>query len=258
VIVEIISTGNELLMGEVTNTNSTWLARILTDLGFEVRRITIVGDDLLEIASSIKEALVRGASVIILTGGLGPTPDDLTARALSLALNRRLELNEEALSMVARECGKRGVELNQWRRKMAYMPKGSRPLPNPLGMAPAIMIETDGRFLFALPGVPKEAYAIFKGSVLPILRKLSAKIGLKVRKSRYLIAGIREADIAPLLLELRKQVPELYVKTRVTARGIELLIQWRSSKVTSDVEYMVKDLLEKLKQKGVLIKELYQ
>ena len=172
---EILSIGNELLMGKILNTNARWLARRCTSLGLEVRRITVVGDDEKEICSAVKEALSRRPRFIITTGGLGPTLDDKTIESIAKCLDLELKVDEEALSMV-REAYKRLVEegrldsseLTPQRVKMARMPEGARPLPNPVGTAPGMLLEVDGTTIISLPGVPAEMEAIFEESVLPV------------------------------------------------------------------------------------------
>ena len=207
--VEIINTGNELLDGRTPNTNGQWMARKCSSRGLEVKRITVVGDSLEEIRSALREALSRKPDLILITGGLGPTPDDMTARAIAEALGRELVLNEEALEMVKRAYGLE--ELGPSREKMAWLPEGARPLRNPVGTAPGIMVEHGGTVIIALPGVPREMEAMFEEHVEPLLEQLSA--GLAKFEAYFLVYGVREADIADLLEEVARRHPDVYVKT---------------------------------------------
>jgi len=252
---EIISTGREILMGEIVNTNSAWIAKFLTKLGFKVRRITTVGDEVDEVAKAVKEAINRGNLVVIVTGGLGPTPDDTTAEALARALGRPLRLNEEALRMIEEKCKQRGVEVTEFRRKMAYLPAGGRPLPNPIGMAPGIKVEERGTLILALPGVPKEAYAMFTENVLPVLKEISQGLGFVFKK--YLIRGVLEADVAPLLREITNGGHGLYIKTRVTRGGLELILaRWTLEGREGGLERVEEELIKELKERGAEVEKL--
>ena len=206
--VEVLNTGSELLDGRVVNTNGAWVARRCSAHGLRVRRITVVGDDLDEIASAIREALSRKPVLLIITGGLGPTPDDMTAKAMAEALGIELKLDKEALEMLRRFYGQ---ELTPAREKMAWLPEGARALENPVGAAPGVMIEHGGTKLIALPGVPAEMEAMFETHVEPILAELAK--GLVRFEAHFLTFGVREADIADVLEDIAEKIPEVYVKT---------------------------------------------
>ena len=206
--VEVLNTGSELLDGRVVNTNGAWVARRCSAHGLRVRRITVVGDDLDEIASAIREALSRKPVLLIITGGLGPTPDDMTAKAMAEALGIELKLDKEALEMLRRFYGQ---ELTPAREKMAWLPEGARALENPVGAAPGVMIEHGGTKLIALPGVPAEMEAMFETHVEPILAELAK--GLVRFEAHFLTFGVREADIADVLEDIAEKMPEVYVKT---------------------------------------------
>ena len=210
--VEVVNTGNELLDGRVLNTNGAWIARRCSAYGLRVRRITVVGDDLDEIASAIREGLSRRPVLLIVTGGLGPTPDDLTAKAIAKAVGRELRLDEEALGMLRRFYGQ---ELTPAREKMAWLPEGARALENPVGAAPGIMVEHEGTRLIALPGVPAEMEAMFEAHVEPLLSELAR--GLIKFEARFLAFGVRESDVAEVLEEIAERSPDVYVKTHPRA-----------------------------------------
>ena len=208
VFVEIINTGNELLDGRIPNSNGQWMAKRCAARGVPVRRITMVGDRLDDLRDAIREALARGPALLLLTGGLGPTPDDITARALAEALEKQLVLSREALEMLREFYG---GELTPAREKMAWLPEGARPLRNPVGAAPGILIEHGITKIVALPGVPKEMEAMFEEHVEPILAELAG--GLSRFEARFLIYGVRESDIADFLGRLAEENPDVYVKT---------------------------------------------
>ena len=145
---EIVCVGNELLIGKTLNTNAQWLAKRATTLGVIVHRITVVGDDVDEIASAMRESLRRKPRFIITTGGLGPTFDDKTLEGIAKGFRRKLEVNDEALQMVRgkyeallREGRIEKVELTPARVKMATFPESTKPLHNSVGTAPGMSSE---------------------------------------------------------------------------------------------------------------------
>jgi len=215
---EIICVGNELLIGKTLNTNAHWLAKRITSLGLNVRRITVVGDDVDEIASAVDEAVQRKPCFIITTGGLGPTFDDKTLSGVAKALQTQLAEDVEALEMLKKRY-KRYVEegriakfeMTPARVKMATLPKGGKPLPNPAGTAPGVFAEYQGVNLVMLPGPPEEMEAVFDGSVVPLLRKISGdstfyEASLDVR-------AIPESDLAPIIDQVMQDNPYVYTKS---------------------------------------------
>ncbi len=244
--VEIINTGNELLDGRVSNTNGQRMARICSARGLTVRRITVVGDALEDISAALKEALARGPDLVLLTGGLGPTPDDMTAEAIALALGRKFVLNEEALGMVKRAYERKGLELTTAVVKMAKLPEGAVPLENPIGTAPGILVEEGRTKIVALPGVPEEMEAMFERHVEPILAELAR--GLARYEARFLAFGVREADLAGALKELRRAYPDVYVKTHPKAdegrRYLEIYVATVSPSASEARKRMEKVIME--------------
>jgi molybdenum cofactor synthesis domain-containing protein len=223
---EIICVGNELLIGKTLNTNATWLARRVTSLGLTVKKIVVIGDELDEIAETLQETLRRKPDFIITTGGLGPTFDDKTLEGIALGLNRQLEVNEEALKMVRQKyvaylekTGKtEKIELTPPRVKMATLPKGTRPLPNPVGTAPGVMAEVEGTFIIALPGVPPEMEAIFDGSIAGIIKQRAGKSAF-FETSIY-VEEIMESNLAPLIDRVMHHNPHVYVKSHVYTKSV--------------------------------------
>ena len=218
----IISIGNELLIGKVVNTNFSWLAEQLTSMGYRVRREITVMDDIEEISWAFKTALSSGASLIISTGGLGPTYDDKTSEALAYALGRRWEVNEKALELVKRKYESAGMEITEHRIKMAKLPEGAFPLENPAGTAPGIMIREGDSLIVALPGVPKEMKAIFNN----LIDELEARTEFAVAETEFYVSGIPESSIAPLIDEVVKKYPKVYVKSHPRGKelGVPLLL----------------------------------
>jgi nicotinamide-nucleotide amidase len=221
---EIICIGNELLIGKIANTNAQWMSKRATFLGITVRRITVVSDEVEEISSALLEAIERKPQFVIMTGGLGPTFDDKTLQGMSRALDRKLEVNENALRMVREKYEsyfKRDriekSELTPPRVKMATIPEGTIPIPNPVGTAPAVQVETGATVIVSLPGVPSEMEAIFDQTVVPMLRKASSNISFY--EKRIYLDGIFESSIAPIVDQVMQDNPSIYIKSH--PRGIE-------------------------------------
>jgi molybdenum cofactor synthesis domain-containing protein len=215
---EIICVGNELLIGKTLNTNANWMAKRATSLGIMVKRITVVADDIDEIAKIVREALERKPRFIITTGGLGPTFDDKTLEGIAKALNLKWAVNKKALKMVRQKYEayvKAGriekVELTPPRVKMAKLPESAEPLPNPVGTAPGVMMNVKGTLLIALPGVPSEMEAIFDESVAPLLKKGAGNVAF-FETSIY-ANGIMESALAPLVDQTMHDNPYVYIKS---------------------------------------------
>lgn len=206
----IISIGNELLIGRVVNTNAAWLAKKLTYLGIAVKRIVVVPDVEEEIVSVLREGLDK-ADVIITTGGLGPTPDDITNAAIAKAIGAELVVDPDAERWVSEKYRQRGYPMTPERLKMAQIPRGSRPLYNSAGVAPGIWAEVAGRIIVALPGVPREMEAIFEEQVEPLLKARAP--GRCFAEDLFRLAGVPEADLAPLIRDALKLDPRIYVKS---------------------------------------------
>jgi len=251
---EIVSVGNELLIGKVVNTNASWLAERLTRLGVSVKRITVVGDNLSEISSCVSEALSRRPRYIITTGGLGPTYDDITLEGLAKALGKPLILNHDALEMVRGKYEKMGEELTEARVKMAKMPEGAEPLPNPVGTAPAVKTVSGGTVIYALPGVPREMEAIFDKS---ISKEVSGESGFRVAELSLRVTGVKESALAPLISRVKELYPKVYIKSHPKGSEERSLIEIYFNAFHRDeaaANRLVKEAAEKLSR---LIQEAY-
>jgi len=216
--VELLCIGNELLIGKTLNTNAQWLAKRITTLGLEVKRITMIGDEIDEIANALREMIERKPKFIITTGGLGPTFDDKTLQGIAKALNCKLQINKEAYKMIEEkyrnyvEKGKiEKFELTPHRVKMANLPENSEPLPNPVGTAPGVLMSRGTTVIIALPGVPSEMKAIFEDSVALLLKKEARDVTF-FEMSAY-VEGIVESEIAPLIDETMHDNPYVYIKS---------------------------------------------
>jgi len=167
---ETISIGTELLLGEITDTNAVWIAQRLAEVGVDLYFRTTVGDNVGRIVDAIKHALTR-ADVIITTGGLGPTVDDMTREAVARATNRDLVLDETLLAQIRERFSRWTTPMTENNVRQAYVPRGATPIENPVGTAPVFIVEIDGHYVVSLPGVPREMKFLMETRILPWLRE---------------------------------------------------------------------------------------
>lgn len=217
--VEMLAVGKELLIGRTLNTNSLWMGRRLARAGSMLKEVTTVDDDIGEIGSAFGAALGRSPDFLIVVGGLGPTPDDMTLKGIANGLGVHLRENKQALGLIREHYAKRGlenIELTPARLKMARLPKGARPVMNEVGTAPGARLTSGGTTVFCLPGVPAEMRSIFIRSVEPEIR---AKLGRLHRKSVIMkLEGVLESALAPVLVHELRIHPGAYIKSH--PRGI--------------------------------------
>jgi nicotinamide-nucleotide amidase len=263
---EIICVGNELLIGKTLNTNATWMAKRATSLGIEVKRITVIADDVNEIAKATVEALRRKPSLIVTTGGLGPTFDDKTLEGISEALGNKLEVNEKALEMVkgkyealAKEAKIEKVDLTPSRIKMAKLPEKSEPLHNPVGTAPGVAMRVKGTTFIALPGVPSEMKAIFEESIVPLLKKQAGDVTFF--ETSIFADSIMESILAPLIDRVMHDNPLVYIKSHPKGEEniphIELHFSTtakESRTAKSHLENAITQLSEAVEKNGGIVK----
>ena len=265
-MVEIICVGNELLIGKTLNTNAQWLAKRVTSLGLNVRRIMIVSDDVDEISNAVREAIQRSPGFLMTTGGLGPTFDDKTLEGLAEGLGCGLEINDEALKMVenryrryVEEGRMERVELTPHRVKMARLPEGAKPLPNPVGTAPGVTVELQGMTIIALPGVPSEMKAIFEESVLPVLKRAAGDVTFF--ETSIEATGVMESELAPVIDRLIHDNPYVYIKSHPKGEERIPRIEFHLSTTAKDtrvarnrVSKALMQLSETIQEKGGKIK----
>lgn len=222
--VEIVSAGNEVLIGDVLDTNSNWLCRRVTGLGGWVSRTVMVRDTVDAVAAEVRGALARGPRLLFTVGGLGPTDDDLTLAGVAQATGRRLELHAEAQRQVAEKYAwfaEQGfvpfAEMNESRRKMAMLPRGARPLFNPVGGAPGVLLEIGETAVVSLPGVPEELKGIVDFSLDDLLARV---FGNAHYEERTLIVELQdESAIAGQLRAAVAGHPGVYIKSRAKMLG---------------------------------------
>ena len=240
-IVELISTGSELLLGHIVNTNVKWLSEELNNRGYSVSYQTTVGDN----PERMKEVFQRAgerADIVISSGGLGATQGDITRKALADALGLPLVFHEEAGREVDSFYEKQGRVKPYESDRDRYLPKGAKVLHNPVGVAPAVVLEQDNRVYILLPGPPSELQGTFVESVSPFLEQRFGQQGM-IYSERYAVYGYREMQLETLLQDLiqNQQNPTIallikpgYIEIRLTAKGEskadcqEKLGPWRS------------------------------
>jgi len=244
--IEIITVGNELTSGEVVDTNAAFMASALTEKGFEVTYLTTVGDN----EGRIEDALLRArehAEAIIVSGGLGPTADDITASSAAKALGRRLIMNQEVLHTLRQRFAQRETEMPLSNEKQALFPKQAEIIPNPLGTACGFILHHKGKIYVFLPGVPRELMFLLKENVIPLLEKeRREKVFYGSRTLK--VFGFTESAIADRLKEVNPEdhsaslaylprFPENHVK--ISARGKSL----------QDVEKILRELEKIIRRK---------
>ncbi|AKV75051.1 damage-inducible protein CinA [Metallosphaera sedula] len=206
---EILTIGNELLTGRTVNTNASYIASRLTLMGFSVRRITAIRDELEEIASVIKEILGRSPAIVVVSGGLGPTYDDMTAEGIAKGLDRKLVMNEDALRELREKYQTRGLPLTQERLKMALLPEGAKPIRNEAGIAPGFTLNVNGTDIVATPGVPREMESVLESFLNHMLTR---RPPVYYYEESFLVRGVMESTLAPHIKGIVKETG-VYIKT---------------------------------------------
>jgi len=263
--VEIFAIGNELLQGDVLDTNTHWLCRQISGLGGAVQRTVMIPDRPEVIGELLRSALGREPRLVILTGGLGPTNDDLTLAALAEELRRPMGVHEQALTMVQATydgLALRGLvtdaSMTEARRKMAILPQGAEPLHNQVGAAPGVLLQERGTRIVCLPGVPAEMKSIFSSSLAPLLGDL---FGGRFFLERILVTDCGdESRLAPIVDRVAADHRPVYVKSRAQAYGggIQLRITLSLSgvdvgQVRSTIDAAETDMVEGLARAGIAV-----
>ncbi len=228
----VITIGDEILIGQIVDTNSAWLGQQFSDLGVKLIEIISIGDDSGQIIDALNRAKVS-SQIIIMTGGLGPTKDDITKKTLVEYFNTALVLNEEVWEKMKQIFEKRGAKVLEMNRSQAMIPKDCIMLPNTRGTAQGMWFERNGVVFISVPGVPHEMKHLFQKQVLPRLReKFSFP---KIVHAVIMTAGAGESVIANTLSEFEEQLPSNFklaylpdlgtVRLRLTASGEDDLLK---------------------------------
>lgn len=227
-LASIITIGDEILYGRTVDTNSAWMGRALSDMGIRVNDIRSISDDRQDILDALA-AVPASVQLVLITGGLGPTKDDITKQTLAEYFNTELVMNEEILALLEEFFSKRGRAMLQVNRDQALMPAACTPLRNDRGTAWGMWFERDGKVYVSMPGVPREMKALMEQQVLP---RVKEQFDLPIIIHEHLLtAGIGESYIAEKIADLEDALPPEIrlaylpdfgmVKLRLTARGTD-------------------------------------
>lgn len=218
---EIITIGTELLHGVRRNTNADRILERLAEIGVEVIFQTTVGDDTARLSEAFRAAGHR-ARFVIATGGLGPTPDDLTRKVIATVFRRRLVLEESVLAHIRARFKARGIEMPSINEAQALVPRGARVIENPRGTAPGLHFEHQETDYFALPGVPAEAEAMLTRYVIPFIRAASAGPAITRRVIRT--TGLSESVLAERLAGIEAEAPDVRIGYLPHSYGLDVTL----------------------------------
>ncbi len=249
---EIIAIGSELLLGQIIDTNTSYIAKRLAENGIELVQTTSVGDDLQQMKEVIREATNR-SQIVITTGGIGPTEDDLTREVIAEVFQRPLTFRPHLMEQIETLFKKRGFRMAENNRKQAYVPEGAIPIENPKGTAPGFIVEHSNGSIISIPGVPPEMEYLMKNTVIPYLRK---RFDLKNEVIQYRVlraCGLGESAIGLQIKDLMKESRNPSVGTLASIGDIRIRI---TAKAQSPEE--ASNLIEKMEQEirkrlGILI-----
>lgn len=235
---ELLFSGDELLTGKVLNRNATYLSSELNRIGVKVLRQTSVGDDLKILVKTMQEVGARKPEILVISGGLGSTPDDLTVEAVSKATGRHAVFEAEVFAKITEKLGPEDQQTRDQHRKQAYLPAGAKSF-DPVGTAPGFYLQTQNTHVFALPGVPKEMVAMFERDVKPILVSLGCNEPLRVLKIKTV--SLREAEIVNELSDLNWNGP---VKINTIANPGEVSLILTPDRPGSGLDWEIDRLTE--------------
>ena len=238
--IEIITIGNEVLSGRTLDTNFAQIARALEEVSVQVGWHTTVGDTVERIGEALRHALGR-ADAVVMTGGLGPTPDDVTRKAVATLLGRPLQLNEQVVASIRARARRQNRKLPASVETQALVPLGSMLLDNPVGTAPGLLIEHQNRPVILMPGVPQEMEAILRESVVPYLRERS---GLRVVTFTLRTAGTYESKLQEKIGTLPQHWPGASLAYLPSYFGVDLRVTVASQDADATVRVAEKAYAE--------------
>jgi nicotinamide-nucleotide amidase len=249
---EIIAIGSELLLGQIIDTNTSYIAKRLAENGIELVQTTTVGDDLQRMKEVIREAANR-SQVVITTGGIGPTEDDLTREGIAEVFKRPLTFQPHLMEQIETLFKKRGFRMAENNRKQAYIPKGSIPIENPKGTAPGFIVEHSNGSIISIPGVPPEMEYLMENTVIPYLRK---RFDIKHEVIQYRVlraCGLGESAIGLQIKDLMKESRNPSVGTLASIGDIRIRITAKAENPEEASNLIQKMEQEIRKRLGILI-----
>lgn len=242
---EIIATGSELLTPSRTDTNSLWLTERLNEIGIEVKLKTIVGDDDARMEEAVRDAMRRSA-IVITTGGLGPTEDDVTRKSVARALNRRMQLNENVLQGIRDKFARLNRPMPEINSRQAMVIEGAQVLENAHGSAPGLLIEVDKNIVACLPGPPREMKPMFDEMVLLRLGSRAGEVRVVRRIMR--VAGMGESAVDERIAPVYKQFDNPQTTILFNKSEIEIHLT-AHSRTVAEAELLLDGLANQIAEK---------
>lgn len=239
--IEIITIGDELLIGQVVDTNSAWMSKVLSEVGFDVNYITTVKDKRDSIFSAIEDGFSR-ADVLLLTGGIGPTKDDITKNTLCDYFNDQLILDNEVVENIKTLFKHKNLQLNELTHNQAFVPQKSKVIQNRVGTAPILWFDIDGKVLVSMPGVPFEMRYAMQEEIIPRLIE-QYEVEAFIKHVIY-TCGISESALATLLSNFEDELPDGFALAYLPGGGV---IRLRLSVKGDKHAFEMKEQVEKLK-----------
>lgn len=245
-VAEILTIGTELLLGEIVDTNTQYLARKLRDAGIDLYWTTTVGDNEARIAEAVRYALQRSV-IVICTGGLGPTVDDVTREGIARALGVELEFREELWAQIQERFARFKRTPSENNKRQAYVPQSAQVLENAVGSAPAFLVEREGKVVISMPGVPSEMEYILEHGVQPYFEKHFGKAGIILTRVLH-TAGVPESQIDEAIADLEKlNNPTVGLSAHAGAVDVRLTAKaegrQRAEAMLGELEVKVRDRL---------------
>jgi len=214
-VIELFSIGTELILGQIQDTNAHWIAQCILQLGGKLRRVTMLRDEFNEMIEAIEDAIRRKTDVILTTGGLGPTPDDMTVEVVARLIGTQPIVHEETLrSFMERRQLTNRADVSPAMVKMATVPETADVFQNPAGWAPCIRVAKDSSTILMMPGPPREMKAIFDSYIVPLIAE---RYNTKTATLRVYV-NMFEAEVSPLLQLVMGKYPNVYLKAYVALR----------------------------------------
>jgi nicotinamide-nucleotide amidase len=242
---EIIAIGSELLTPDKSDTNSLWLTAKLNEIGIEVKLKTVVGDDRLRLEETIRDAMGR-SNVVITTGGLGPTEDDITREVSASALGRRLVFEPGLVDDLRKKFGAFGRKMPEKNKQQAFIIEGAEILPNPRGSAVGMKLKTEGKLFVVLPGPPREMKPMFKEFILPELSISAGEVFIRRRSLK--VSGMGESAADELIAPIYTQYENPQTATLFNKSEIEVQLTARGKSV-EEAESLLDELAKKIEDK---------
>lgn len=242
---EIIAVGTELLSFARTETNSLYITSVLKSFGIEVRKKTVIGDREDDLQEVFLEAL-KGTDIVILSGGLGPTTDDITREVVASSLGRKLYLDEAVVGNLKKRYKRFGFKLTENNRKQAMVPEAARILPNPRGTAPGLFLEENSRLVFLLPGPPRELYPMMDSHVVSIIQEFKEVNPIPMQQLK--IAGEAESKVDSAIAGIYSKFDDIETTILSSPGIISLYFQWKGIPDTEFANSRLDELSQRIRK----------